>query len=141
MRSGEVSIKTELEPFIIIAEHLVLRAEILGGLPGLVVVVDTHDRLALVAHGEQLGNVVPHDHVAVHEQRPAVVVHQARDQEAGVDEVIGPVGMGLVVGLQIVQRQRRNRQHVARKPGQAVGANMIGNRFTRIETNKNIEHY
>ena len=41
---------------------------------------------AVVALGPELGDVAPVEHVAIHEDRPALVAHHARYKKAGKRE-------------------------------------------------------
>ena len=53
------------------------------GFAGLVVVLHAEHREVVVALGPELGDVASAEHVAVHEDSPALVAHQVWDKKAG----------------------------------------------------------
>jgi hypothetical protein len=57
-------------------------AEELGGLDRPMVMLDTHHRAVVIAQRPEAGDVLAHEHVAVHEHRPPLVAAEVRCQEA-----------------------------------------------------------
>ena len=56
------------------------------GFAGLVIVLHAEQGELVVALGPEFSNVVAAEHVAIHEDRPALVAHQVGDKKAGERE-------------------------------------------------------
>lgn len=127
---------------ILLAVRCLGPVEKLGGLGRAVVVLDAHYGVAFVSQGPELGNVVAHQHVAIHEQRPTVVAAQAGREEAREREVGGLQRRGLAPehALQVAERQRSD-AHRLRRPGQdAVRQHMPRNCFPGVEADEHADH-
>ena len=70
-------------------------AEKLLGFVGLVIVLHAEHGEVLVELGPEIGDVAAAEHVAVHEDRPALVAHYVWDKKAGEGESCALLGVSL----------------------------------------------
>ena len=87
-------------------------AEELLRFAGLVVVLNAEQGKVLVALGPELGDVAAAEHVAVHEDRPALVDHQVGNEKAGEGKISALLGVSLApvepLSLQLRREQWGN---------------------------------
>src|SRR6185436_9761969 len=117
------------------------RAEELGVLLGHMIVLHDLDRVALVAQAPELGNVVQHEHVAVHEHRPAAVVAKPGREEAGEREVGGlqRIARAAVNALELREPDRRDGDGLARALVDRVRENAEGHGLALIVPDKDLD--
>lgn len=118
------------------------RVEELDGFPRYVVMLDAHHRVTVVAQVPQLGDVVLHQHVAVHEQAPALIVGKVGGEEAREGKVRGLQGVPLTVHQrsQVLECKGGESHRLAGARQDAVHQHVPGHRFPGIESDEESDH-
>ena len=103
--------------------------------------LDAHGAIAIIALIPQRLDVGLAEHVAIHEQRPALIPHQIRHQEPRERKRGALLGIPFTVEqplvFQLRRHQGRNRQRHTAVLIQAVDQNVGGSALTRVVADEN----